>query len=60
MADTEAAIKRVIDRKAADHGAMKREMTNAMRVAIKAERGKTTYTPSMPVRVPSWLAGENA
>jgi hypothetical protein len=55
MADTEAAIKRVIDRKADDHGAMKREMANAMREAVKAERSKAAYVPTKSVEIPSWM-----
>jgi hypothetical protein len=55
MADTEAAIKRVIDRKADDHGAMKREMANAMREAVKAERAKATYAPTTNVTIPDWM-----
>lgn len=55
MADTEAAIKRVIDRKADDHGAMKREMAAAMREAAKTERSKTQYLPIQNVQLPNWL-----
>ncbi|HEY8358660.1 MAG TPA: helicase-related protein [Ramlibacter sp.] len=55
MADTEAAIKRVIDRKADDHGAMKREMANAMRLAVNAERAKAAYVPTRNVEIPSWM-----
>jgi hypothetical protein len=46
MADTEAAIKRVIDRKAGDHGAMKREMAVAMRAAHNRSMRKTSYSPT--------------
>jgi len=60
MADTEAAIKRVIDRKADDHGAMKREMTAAMRMAVNAERAKAAYVPSTNVKIPSWLERADA
>lgn len=55
MADTEAAIKRVIDRKADDHGAMKREMANAMREAVNAERAKAAYQPVTNVKIPAWM-----
>ena len=55
MADTEAAIKHVIDRKAGDHAAMKREMQAAMRTAVKADSGRATYLPSKSVSIPSWL-----
>lgn len=57
MADTEAAIKRVIDRKAGDHGAMKREMAAAMKLAVKAERAKAGYQPTTSVQLPAWLGG---
>ncbi len=55
MADTEAAIKRVIDRKAGDHGAMKRAMALAMREAVKADRSKASYIPKQSVSIPAWL-----
>lgn len=55
MADTEADIKRVIDRKAGDHSAMKRAMAFAMREAVKADRGRVTYLPVKSVSIPSWL-----
>lgn len=55
MADTEAAIKRVIDRKAGDHAAMKREMQTAMRAAHQAHLRKTTYTPTREAELPAWL-----
>lgn len=57
MADTEAAIKRVIDRKAGDHGAMKREMAKAMREATNQQRAKVDYLPSRSLSIPSWLSG---
>lgn len=56
MADTEAAIKRVIDRKADDHGAMKREMAAAMREAVNAERAKAAYVPTTNVQLPKWMS----
>ena len=55
MADTEAAIKRVIDRKAGDHAAMKREMQSAMRSAHQAHVRKTTYQPELEAALPAWL-----
>lgn len=55
MADTEAAIKRVIDRKADDHGAMKREMASAMKLAVNSDRGKARYVPTKSVTIPNWL-----
>lgn len=57
MADTEAAIKRVLDRKAGDHAAMKREMQAAMRQAHQSHVRKTSYQPKMEARLPAWLAG---
>jgi len=60
MADTEAAIKRVIDRKADDHGAMKREMAAAMREAVNTERAKAAYVPTGNLKIPSWLKGAAA
>ncbi|TPK59057.1 MULTISPECIES: helicase-related protein [unclassified Mesorhizobium] len=56
MADTEAAIKRVIDRKAGDHAAMKREMQAAMRAAHQSATRKTTYSPNKEAGLPAWLA----
>lgn len=55
MADTEAAIKRVIDRKAGDHAAMKREMQTAMRIAHKSHVRKTSYQPNKKAALPAWL-----
>lgn len=56
MADTEAAIKRVIDRKAGDHAAMKREMQVAMREAHRAAVRKTSYQPDREAGLPAWLS----
>jgi len=55
MADTEAAIKRVIDRKAGDHAAMKREMQIAMREAARNSILLQTYKPQQEARLPAWL-----
>ena len=55
MADTEAAIKHVIDRKAADHAAMKREMQAAMRAAHQSAERKAAYHPNMEAGLPDWL-----
>lgn len=55
MADTEAAIKRVIDRKAGDHAAMKREMQIAMREAHQSHQRKSAYTPNREAGLPAWL-----
>ena len=56
MADTEAAIKRVIDRKAGDHAAMKREMQIAMREAHQSHQRKTSYQPNKEAALPAWLS----
>lgn len=56
MADTEAAIKRVLDRKAGDHAAMKREMQRAMRFAHQAHQRKTSYQPQKEAALPAWLS----
>ncbi|MBP0440664.1 helicase-related protein [Tianweitania sediminis] len=55
MADTEAAIKRVIDRKAGDHAAMKREMQLAMRAAHQLSVRKAAYTPKKEAGLPAWM-----
>jgi hypothetical protein len=55
MADTEAAIKRVIDRKAGDHDAMKREMQIAMRSAHQSHERKISYQPNKRTRLPAWI-----
>ena len=58
MADTEAAIKRTIDRKAGDHMAMKREMQKAMTEAHQSHVRKVTYNPTQEARIPAWLINE--
>lgn len=55
MADTELAIKKVIDRKAGDHAAMKSEMQLAMREAHQAHARKTSYQPNREAMLPAWL-----
>ena len=55
MADTEAAIKRVLDRKAGDHAAMKREMQIAMREAHQSHQRKISYQPTKEAALPAWL-----
>lgn len=55
MADTEAAIKKVIDRKAGDHAAMKHEMQAAMKVAHNAQVRKTSYQPKQEAMLPAWM-----
>lgn len=56
VADGEAAIARVLDRKAESHDAMKREMVAAMQRAAGGERlRKVAYEPRHNARLPSWL-----
>jgi DNA polymerase-3 subunit beta len=55
-----AAIRRVIDRKAGDHLAMKREMQIAMRNAHQSHVRKTSYQPKSEARLPAWLTHESA
>lgn len=56
MADTEAAIKHVIDRKAGDHAAMKREMQVAMKSGHQAHVRKVSYQPNTEAMLPAWLS----
>lgn len=55
MADTERAIWDVISRKTDDHGAMKTEMTAAMRRAARQSATLQDYCPEQPMRLPAWL-----
>lgn len=55
-ADTEEAIWNVVSRKAGDHDAMKREMADAMRRAVRTEREQADYAPAVPLQLPSWIA----
>lgn len=53
----EAQIGRVIDRKAGDHGSMKREMTDAMRRAVGTSSAvKTAYLPHHKARLAPWMS----
>lgn len=54
-ADTERAIWAVVERKAGDHDAMKREMVAAMRRSVRAEQSKKFYQPTMEASLPSWM-----
>jgi len=57
VAEGEEHIGRVIDRKADDHGRMKREMVAAMQRAISAEqKQRVVYAPNHEGRLPSWVA----
>jgi hypothetical protein len=56
VAEGEDQIGRVIDRKAADHAAMKAAMANAMqRAASQGVETKVPYAPRHIGRVPAWL-----
>jgi hypothetical protein len=55
MADTEGAIWNAVQRKAADHEAMKRQMTNAMRQVVIEAQTKLNYHPTQEIRIPQWL-----
>lgn len=55
-ADTEAAIKSVIDRKADDHDAMGRAMAAAMRRASITSEVYQAYRPNQEATLPAWLA----
>ncbi|MDX2265415.1 MAG: DEAD/DEAH box helicase [Hyphomicrobiales bacterium] len=55
MADTERAIFEAINRKAADHEAMKREMTAAMRAAQNPRGVLDAYRPTKRVQLPEWM-----
>lgn len=56
VAEGEAQIGRVIDRKAADHDQMKRAMSEAMRRAMgRSEARMVSYDPKCLVTLPEWL-----
>lgn len=54
-ADTEEAIWQVVNRKAGDHDAMKREMTAAMARAAQSSSVLRTYNPTKEAALPAWL-----
>jgi hypothetical protein len=56
MADTEAAIVDVVQRKAGDHDAMKREMAAAMKRAAVEHSIINTYEPQKEAMLPAWIA----
>jgi len=57
VAEGEAQIGRVIDRKSADHIKMKRAMAEAMRRSMAAEAGvRVPYTPTHETELPAWLS----
>jgi hypothetical protein len=56
VASGEESIGRVIDRKSADHAAMKREMTSAMARAMgRSESVRIPYDPQHDGRLPRWF-----
>jgi len=55
VAEGEDQIGRVIDRKAADHAAMKRAMAEAMKRAAQKSEVKAPYNPTHVGRLPTWL-----
>ena len=55
IAEGEDQIGRVLDRKAEDHGTMKREMYEAMRRSQNVQSVKKPYEPTYEGRLPSWL-----
>lgn len=57
VAEGEAGIGRVIDRKSSDHAAMKRAMRDAMcRATGRAEQTKTAYLPQHTARLAPWIS----
>jgi hypothetical protein len=57
VAEGEAQIGRVIDRKSADHAAMKMAMRAAMKRAAGREAGRLSqYLPTHTGRLPAWLS----
>jgi hypothetical protein len=56
VAEGEAEIGRVVDRKADDHIKMKRAMREAMaRATGKSEITKVAYRPTKTVELPAWI-----
>ncbi len=56
VAEGEEQIGRVIERKGADHVAMKRAMSQAMRRAMAADAGvRVPYNPTHTTRMPAWI-----
>ena len=53
--DTEASIWDVVSRKAADHDAMKSEMSAAMSRAHKSSKVLSNYNPNQKASLPAWL-----
>ncbi len=56
MADTEAAIYDVVQRKSGDHAAMKTAMSDAMRRAAVSHAQMQSYNPNQKATLPTWVA----
>lgn len=56
MADTEAAIYDVVQRKSGDHATMKAAMADAMRRASVSHAQMQSYQPSQKAMLPAWIA----
>ncbi len=56
LAETELMIWQAIQRKAADHRAMKTEMTDAMRRESKTYGVRQDYRPTVPIELPRWIS----
>jgi len=56
IADTEAQIAAIIQRKSADHDRMKQEMTAAMARVSQAKSVLETYEPRQAAALPEWLS----
>ena len=55
-ADTEESIWNVVSRKAGDHEGMKREMTAAMARVARIVPEQAPYAPTVPLKLPKWIA----
>lgn len=55
LADTEAEIVAIVERKGADHGRMKTEMSAAMKRAVQSHQVLESYHPHISAELPAWL-----
>jgi superfamily II DNA or RNA helicase len=55
LADTEAEIAAIVERKSADHDHMKAEMAAAMMRAVQHHQVLESYHPHTPAQIPAWL-----
>jgi superfamily II DNA or RNA helicase len=58
IADTEAQVWQIVQRKSQDHDTMKRAMANAMKSAQCAADLRIAYGNRAPLKFPEWLKGE--